>query len=181
MGFLDRLMKGLFPINHEQLRRAFPHGELEVVGLYTAQGLTDGVLTNGHLIQLANGDGGFFRMSDAQLDVVVAHNGLHIRWRKGWGLVSSPRKIDMQREFNQNRHPWVEKPSISQPVFQFHNPLGDSYGPPSIKFDEAWSFWRFSFFANVNNPSGATVFDADLAIRGKGTQLETLLGGIPVG
>jgi hypothetical protein len=168
MGFFNRLKAILIPISDEQLRQVFNHENIENAAIYEV--IVFDHLEPGYLVLLTNGEGGFFRIRGEKLSV-FANSGLHYRWRKGWGLIENPTKLDANARtisIALKRDPMTKR--------VFFNGLSDL----KIEIDDAWSFWEFRFWENTNSPNGATERRVEVAIKGKGVNLETLLKKIPI-
>jgi hypothetical protein len=168
MGFFNRLKAILIPISDEQLRQVFNHENIEIAAIYEV--IVFNHLAPGYLILLTNGEGGFFRMWGEKLSV-FANSGLHYRWRNGWGLIENPTKLDT----NDRALSFALKrdPKTKRVFFNGHDDL-------KIEIDDAWTFWGFRFWKNTNSPNGATEHRIEVAIKGKGINLETLLKRIPI-
>ncbi len=176
MGFFDRV-NNYQRITDEQARQLFRQDEIEVVAICEVL-MSPMYGPFGYLVQFANGTGGFFGYyggfvkagSPEERLSLIHHNGLHHTWRKGWGLVEEPKKLDFKAETS---HSWFKRdPKNKKVIFDFI----DHYH----EIDDAWSFWEFKFYANTNSIYGATTHSFSCAINGRGIDLETLLKSIPV-
>ena len=175
MGFFDRVKSFLVPITDEQLRKVFHQDDLEVVAIYDVLVLSH-ILRNprGYLVLLASGEGGFFHLRGEKLSV-YADEGLPYRWRKGWGLIENPTKLETDYYLTSLPSFFKRDPKTKKLVFK-----GFSDREQLLEMDDAWSFWQFKFWKNTNSPNGATEDRVGVAINGKGINLETLLKRIPI-
>ena len=177
MGFFDRV-NNYQRITDEQARQVFRQDEIEVVAICEVL-MSPMYGPFGYLVQFANGAGGFFAFrggfvtaeSPEQRLSVCHHDGLQYSWRKGWGLIEDPKKLDFKAETSSS---WFKRdPKNKKVIFEY------AYGDHYHEIDDAWSFWEFSFLANANSIYGAKTHRFSCAINGRGIDLETLLKSIP--
>ena len=173
MGFFDRVKAFWYPITNEQLRQVFRQDDLEVVAICDVLVLSLSLINpRGFLVQLASGEGGLLGFWGEKVSI-IHYNALPYRWRKGWGLMEPPTKLDTRDVLNSY---FLERdPKTKKIVFK-----GFSDREQFLEMDDAWSFWDFKFWANTNSPNGATEHRTLVAINGKYVNLETLLGSIPI-